>query len=533
MSAAQMQKLEEQVWDALKRGEAQQAIAACEKLNRQFPEYASGWHAASQLAFKLGNMTMALDAVREALRMRPDYTPWVIQEARCLSRLGRMEEVTTLLERLADTRINSPYENSALGLLLTEVGRREEALEYYRKAAELQPDDARHYFNIATLQRTLGQLDEAEKNFTKTIELDAGDFEAYKLRSELRSWTADNNHIDELKRVLAANNSVGRGKANLCYAIAKESEDIEDWQGAFNYLEKGGRARRNSMRYDLSRDIETIAAIRETFSLDVFNDAKPGASSEEPIFILGMPRTGTTLVERILSNHSEVFAAGELPNFAVELMKLLRAEADNRQVARDDLVRLSAQIDFTALGSKYVQSTRPATGHVPRFVDKLPLNYLYAGLIHLSLPNAKIINVGRNPLDTCFAVYKTLFADAYPFSYDLEELARYYIAYHELMEHWNTVLPGVIYRVDYEELVEDVENESRGVVDYCGLDWQPQCLKFYESGAASTTASAVQVRRPVYTSSVGRWQKFRRPLEPVVEILSDAGIVDAEGNPLS
>ena len=531
MSAPRTQQLEEQVWDALKRGEARQAIEACEQLNQQFPEYASGWHAASQVALKLGNVTMALDAVREALRMRPDYTPWLIQEARCLAKLGNVEEVASLLDRLTDTQINSPYENSALGMLLTEVGRREEALDYYQRAAMLQPNDARHYFNIATLQRTLGRLGEAERNFTRTIELDPDDYEAYKLRSELRTWTADNNHIDELKRVLATGAGDGRGRANLCYAIAKESEDTGDWKETFDYLEKGARARRDSMRYNPSRDIETMAAIRETFSRGMFERTQPGDQSREPVFVLGMPRTGTTLVERILSNHSDVFAAGELPNFAVELMKLVRKEGGDRQFTRDDLVRLSAQIDFAALGANYIRSTRPATGYTRMFVDKLPLNYLYVGLIHLALPNAKIINVRRDPLDTCFAVYKTLFADAYPFSYDLEELARYYVAYHQLMEHWNSVLPGVIYRVAYEELVGNVEKESRDLVNHCDLDWQQQCLRFYESNAASTTASAVQVRQPVYTSSVGRWQKFRKQLQPVIAILREAGIVDADGKP--
>jgi hypothetical protein len=239
-----------------------------------------------------------------------------------------------------------------------------------------------------------------------------------------------------------------------------------------------------------------------------------------------MPRTGTTLVERILAGHTGVFAAGELTNFAVQMMKLARAKAQGGSPNRDDLVRLTTELDFAALGSAYVESTRPFTGQTARFIDKLPLNYLYLGLIHLALPKATIIHVQRNPMDTIYAVYKTLFTDAYPFSYRLEELAHYYVAYHALMEHWHAVLPNAIQAVRYEQLVADVDTEARRLVAACGLEWQPACLEFHKSIEASTTASAVQVRKPVYRTSVRKWRDYETQLQPAVEILRDAGIMD-------
>jgi cytochrome c-type biogenesis protein CcmH/NrfG len=531
METAAPKQLEEQVWEALKRGDAKRAISICEALNRQFPEFESGWHTASQLALKLGNAQMALDAIREALRMRPDHTPWMIQEGRCLARLGRIEDFANIVDRLSDTRINSPYELSALGMLLTQLGRREDALARYQEAAKLQPSDARHYYNIASLQRTLGRLEDAERNFSKTISLNPQDFEAYKLRSELRTQTTESNHVAELEAALEHGIGGRRGKAHLCYALAKELEDMGIDERSFEWLKEGADVRRSLMDYNADRDVETINTIREVFTPNVFAAPESGAQSREPIFVLGMPRTGTTLLERILASHTEIQSAGELSDFALELMKLVRAEAGAQKVSRDELVRLSTGIDFARLGDEYVRSTRPFTGQTRHFIDKLPLNYLYVGLIHLALPNATIINVRRNPLDTCYAVYKTLFADAYPFSYDLGELARYYVAYHELMEHWNTVLPGKMYRIDYEALVTDTETTSRQLVEHCGLEWQPQCLKFHENSAASTTASAVQIRKPVYRSSVGRWRRFRQQLEPVIDILGEAGIVDANGDP--
>jgi hypothetical protein len=279
------------------------------------------------------------------------------------------------------------------------------------------------------------------------------------------------------------------------------------------------------MKYDVDRDLETIEAIKRTFDRSVFENAGPGCDNPEPIFILGMPRTGTTLVERILASHSDVFAAGELNNFAAQLMTMMRAQNIDKKVSRDDMVKLSAQLDFQRLGESYVASTRPFTGNSKRFIDKMPLNYLYVGLIHLALPNATIINLQRAPMDTCYAIYKQLFVDAYPFSYDLEELARYFVAYDGLMQHWNEVLPGVIHTIQYEELVGDIEGKTRQMLSACDLDWQAQCLKFYENKEASTTASTAQIRRPVYKSSVGKWKDYEEYLQPAVEILQRAGVI--------
>ena len=217
-------------------------------------------------------------------------------------------------------------------------------------------------------------------------------------------------------------------------------------------------------------------------------------------------------------------SAGELNNFTLKLMQQLKFIAGADKPSRDQLVALSTGVNFTELGEAYIASTRPYTGHTKRFIDKLPLNFLYAGLIHLALPNAKIINLKRHPLDTCYAIYKQLFIDGYPFSYDLEELGRYFIAYHRLMEHWNKVMPGVIHTVVYEDLVADVEGESRRLLEFCGLEWQAQCLKFYASKEASTTASTVQVRQPVYQSSVAKWRRYEKQLGPLIRVLEDAEI---------
>lgn len=516
--------LEQRIWMKAGAGETRAAIAACEQLNRRHPDYASGWHTASRLALQLNNPPVALNAIERALAIEPGSTPWLLQKGLCLVRLHRISDLEAIVATLSARRMKSAYECSTLALLLTELGRRAEAVELYEKAARLNPDEPRHYYNLACLQRSLGDVEGAERNFDRTLELDPADYEALKIRSELRTQTAERNHVDALEGLLQAGLTNPRGETQVCYALAKELEDLGEYERSFRYLKQGADSRRSYMRYDVQRDIDTMASIRDVFSAELFGRAHGGHDSDEPIFVIGMPRTGTTLVERLLSSHSDVFAAGELTNFAVEMMRLARHAAGNRDIDRDELVRLTAGLDVAQLGRAYVDSTRPLTGHTKRFIDKLPLNFLYVGLIRLALPNARIVSLVRHPVDTCYAIYKQLFVDAYPFSYDLVELARYYIAYADLMRHWHAVLPGVVHEVAYESLVADFESEARRIVAYCRLDWQPQCLTFYDNPEASLTASTVQVRKPVYSSSVGKWRHFRQQLEPLVETLRDAGI---------
>lgn len=521
---AAARSLESRIWALIGQNNIKQAMADCERLNRQHPDFAPGWHTASHLALKLNNPPVALAAVEKALSVDPDNAVWLLQKALCLGQLGQVEQLTSLVEKLSSRNLTTAYQYSTLAMLMTQLGLREQAVQRYEKAAALNPDEARLYYNIACLQRSLGQIEAAESNFDKTVDLNPTDYEAYKIRSELRKQTPENNHVESLERLLRKGINDKRGKVNICYALAKELEDLGEAGRSFQHLKTGADTRRSYMQYDVKRDLETVASIRKAFTADMFDGSVEGHDNSEAIFVLGMPRTGTTLVERILSSHTDVFAAGELTNFAAQMMGLVRQQIGSQKVARDVLVKLSTELDFRRLGEAYIDSTRPFTGHTSRFIDKLPLNYLYVGLIHLALPKARIINLKRHPLDTCYAIYKQLFLDAYPFSYDLEELGHYYVAYHQLMEHWHTVMPGIVHAIEYEKLVADLETEARRLVDFCELDWQPQCLKFHENKEASTTASTTQVRQPVYQSSVGKWQHYRKQLTPLIKLLQEAGI---------
>jgi tetratricopeptide (TPR) repeat protein len=521
-----VRQLESIVWDLLKARDIKQAVAACQQLNHDFPNDAAGWHASSHVAMRINNPGVALTAAEKSLTIEPGNNAWLLQKGVCLAALSRMDQLNKLLEDLSLQEMATAYQCSAIGALLCQAGEHDQALVHYRRAILLKPDDAQHYYNIACLQRSLGQVDESEKNFDKDIALAPMDYEAYKIRSELRTQTKTNNHIDSLEALLSKGISDKRGKVNICFALAKEMEDVGDSAHSFVYLKQGADTRRSYMKYDVDSDLGTMAAIQQAYPGAMF-ESSDGFGSSEPIFIIGMPRTGTTLVERILASHTDVFAAGELTNFAVEMMGLAKNLVDGRKVSRNELVAETTRLDFRKLGESYIDSTRPFTGQTIRFIDKMPLNFLYTGLIHRALPNAKIICLTRDPLDTCYSIYKQLFIDAYPFSYDLTELGQYFVAYHRLMQHWYDVLPGVIHQVNYEDLVADIEPESHRLLAYCDLDWQPQCLKFYENKAVSTTASAVQIRQPVYRSSIQKWRQYQDELAPLISVLEKAGIAMA------
>ncbi len=522
--SAAAKSIERRIWALMGQDNPKLAIAECDRLNREYPTFSSGWHTTSQLAMRLGNAPKALAAIERALAADPGHILWQLQQAMCFARLGRIEEMEIVAQQLSVGEMKTAYQCSALAMLLTQLGQRESAVELYQKASRQEPGEARHYYNVACLQRSLGDLVKAEKNFDEAIARNPADYESWKIRSELRRQTEERNHVEELEQLLAGNVEEQRGQVQIRYALAKELEDLGEAQKSFEHLKTGSDLRRKLMQYDIGRDIATIETVKRSFGESVFRGASDGISNAEPIFVLGLPRTGTTLVERILASHTDVFAAGELNNFAAQLMTILRGQSAENRISRDEMVASSATLDFRELGEAYIRSTRPFTGKSARFIDKMPLNYLYVGLIHLALPNATIVNLQRDPMDTCYAIYKQLFVDAYPFSYNLEELAKYYVAYHGLMRHWNAVLPGVIHAVNYEELVDDLEPQARQLLAACNLDWQPQCLKFYENREASTTASTAQIRRPVYKTSIGKWRNYHEQLAPVAEILDNAGI---------
>ncbi|BFM10997.1 hypothetical protein R50072_11500 [Simiduia litorea] len=430
-------------------------------------------------------------------------------------------EATTLVQAIFRATVSAPYLDR-LAFYLGRMHRHEEALACYDRALVLMPQDASLHYNRAMVLRFLGRSQEAETAINSCLHLAPDDAEAVALRTDLRTQTAELNHIESIRATLArVTDDVSRTK--LHYALAKELEDVGEYEQSFAALTRGANLRRARMQYQVANDLEVMAAIEATYSKDFFRTHQTkGFPSKEPIFILGMPRVGSTLLERMLASHSLIKSAGELDNFAQNMMALV----DKTQASggRRALVQATRDLDFSQLGKNYIHSTRPLTGDTPYFIDKLPLNFLYVGLIACALPNATIIHIHRNPMDSCYAMYKRLFHNAYPFSYQLEELAQYYAGYQRLMSHWQSVLPDRIISVGYEALISNPEQTLGPVLATIGIDFEPACLAFDKNKSASTTASATQVRQKIYRSSMQKWRHYEQQLEPLKVALVAAGV---------
>jgi tetratricopeptide (TPR) repeat protein len=406
---------------------------------------------------------------------------------------------------------------------LLERGELKEAAEAYSKAIALDPRRAVYWFNRAAVLRFLGQLDEAEKDYDQAIRLQPDDCEAYLNRTELRTQTGERNHIDELERLLAGGKSSWLDEVRLRYALAKEYEDLGRYTQSWHYLEQGARLRRAHLQYDIRRDIDTVRWIVDAFPR-VTSGSTDGAQSPRPIFIVGLPRSGSTLVERILGSHSDVYAAGELNHFAAVLTAAAQLKAGGRPLPRQQLIEAAREVDFASMGEAYLRRVRSLNFGQPHFTDKMPLNYLYCGLIRQALPQARIVHVTRHPMASCYAMFKNLFKDGYPFSYDFGELAQFYAGYRRLMRHWHESMPGLIYDISYERLVQAQEVETRRLLSACELDWQASCLQFHTNPTATRTASASQVRRPLYDSALRQWRHYEPQLEGLKSKLLAAGI---------
>lgn len=440
--------------------------------------------------------------------------------AYAFSLLGRIGDA------LAAARMAMAAPNPDLGTLdlagntFTLCQQPREAHDAFQRAVALAPDNPAILFNLATTARFLGRAKEAEDAYDRVIRAAPDSWEAWRNRSDLRRQTKAANHVRQLTDVLASGRPPWEGEVQLSYALGKEYEDLGEHDQAFAAFSRGARTRRAHMRYDVSEDVGAMALIEQTFDAAWCAPGRAASGPPGPVFIVGLPRTGSTLLETMLGRHSMIQPLGELQTFGQALTGTMRQRAARLEApGKAGVIRASAQLPPEAIGAAYLAGVGPLRDARPAFTDKLPFNFLYAGLIARALPTARIVHLTRDPLDTGFAIYKTLFDEAYPFSYDLAELGAYINAYRRLMAHWRAALDGRIVEVAYEDLVSDAPATLARVLDGLGLAMEPACLAPDRSDAPVMTASASQVRRPVHAGSVGGASRYRRHLQPLIDAL--------------
>jgi len=505
----------------LRDGKLREAFGAVTEIldtERQNPD---AWYILSNIHLRTGHSNEATSCAELANELAPDRPELLIQLGTCLGASGQISGALETARKAARLKIKAPAMLSNLGSLFSMCNDHERGAEYFHRAVQADRSNAGYWYNLAAAQRMLGLIDDAENSCTQAIAMNPQDGQAFYLRSDLRIQTPEANHVPELRALVAGSREGTQNSILGSFALAKELEDIGEHQDSFSHLKTGAQLFRKSIKYDVSNDIAVIDQIISLHTQTAISATTPGYEEDAPIFVVGLPRSGTTLAERVIQSHSEVRSVGERNDFALEMSRLASEKCGSDNPSRVDKVLHSLDIDMMELGSSYSGRIRSGSNDTTRIVDKMPINYLYCGLIHAALPNAKIVSLVRNPMDSCYAAYKAYLRGPYAFTYDLDELGRYYLAYRRLIRHWRKSLPGSAYmEVKYEALVKDFESEARRLFEFLELRWEEQVLDFQKSKAASSTASAVQVRRGIYSTSIGKWKHYAEELAQLRHMLA-------------
>lgn len=522
MPAEQNEKLR-QAEQALAARDFRRMHALCTEVLLANPRSAHALFLMAMLAAEHQNHAKAVEVLDRALALAPDRADYHAQKGRCLLALNRPRQALEAARTGLLATVEGAWTWDTLGVVLVRAGAHAEAIAPFRSATLLDPTKPAYFYNLGAALQFVGEFDEAEQAYRAALALDPEQPRIWSALAQLRKAPFSEAEVAFIQSRIDQPAQAEQADALLhwCHALAKQLEDQGQQSAAWALLAKGKLAKRATLNYQFAEDARLFDTVRQVCTAD-FCQAGGGHPSVEPIFIVGMPRTGTTLVERILSSHPQVYAAGELSHFSLALKRITRTHG--ARVLDADTLSAAAQADLTTVGRMYLDSTRPRTGHTPHFIDKMPLNFFYAGIIRRALPGARIICLRRHPLDTIVSNYRQLFATGfayYNYNYDLLDTARYWQAFDALSRRWSEVLGDAYVEVSYEDVVDDLEPQARRILAHCGLPWDPRVLDFHQNQAPVATASSVQVRQPLYRSSVARWRKLEAELAPVIELLGN------------
>lgn len=499
------------------RGKLEESIAAFRHAIRIEPQVAL-FHFNLGASLQEGRQfEAAVAAYREAIRLKPDYAEAYCNLGATLRELGNGEEAIAALREAVRLRPNLAAAHCNLGAALHDQGRLEEAMASHRHVTELNPDHDAAHGNLGVILIDLGRLDEGRAALERAIQLAPRAIKHRRYLGELSKFTVGEPRLRELEDLAEDLDRLPvEDRIELHFALGKARDDLGRYDEAFGHFLSANALKRQQIAYDEAGALEALDRIRASFTAERLKAGRnAGYLSRLPVFVFGMPRSGTTLVEQILASHGQVFGAGELKEF--ERAAKSACAGPGRPASYPDMVPAMKGADFHDVGARYVAAVERLAPAAKRIVDKMPMNFLLAGLIHLALPNAVMIHIVRDPRDTCLSSFTKLFIDKQDHTYDLGELGRYYRRYQYLMAHWHRVLPpGRILDVRYEDVVADLEGQARRIVAHCGLAWDPRCLDFHQTQRTVRTASAMQVRQPIYRNSVGRWRAYEPFLGPLL-----------------
>ncbi len=498
-------------------GKTDEAVETLEKALKITPNLVEALSNLGTIRFGEKKLDEAETLLRRAFKLNPHNGEVLNNLAGVLTALDKSEEALPLCRQALERNPGSAELWFNLGRVAQQAERWEEAIAAYSRGLELQPDTPDAMAGLAEAHGVMGRFDEAKRLYYRVLEMKPGKSGCY---AGLLGLEDREIMLEQIGKIEDLYDSAGSDdeKRILAFALARFFEKEGQYDKSFNYLAEGNRLKRQGYDYAPEQDRDGFERIKSTFSGE-FMQARSGcgADGSMPIFILGMPRSGTTLVEQILASHSGVFGGGEL----ALLQKLLEQRC--KSIPTERCVEVVAgwnREEFAALGEEYLKELAACSRGAERVTDKLPHNFMRLGLIYLALPNAKVIHCRRDPIDNCLSIYKQDFNATHKYAYDLQELGGYYRLYEDLMSHWRQVLPEeFVFDLQYEEMVADQEGMTRKLLDFCGLPWEDGCLRFHETERAVVTASQTQVRRKIYSDSVKLWQRYERQLQPLIKAL--------------
>ena len=505
------------VMDLIEQGKLFKAEALCKQFLQKLPTDAEAMRLLADIASRLGSMEEAEFLLASAMEFNPDNAQIKIDHINILRRRQKFEMSMIAAEKLINADSGNPQFQSVYAIAKMQMGEYAEAIYHFDKVLDILPDDALTYTSKGHALKTWGKNAEAITSYQTAIQRNRSYGEAYYSLSNLKTYRFDDSEIEgmldlEKSEALTPNNEV-----YLYFALGKAFEDRSDYDLSFTYYQKGNQVKKLQSSYDAEKMTEELLSQRSFFNKDNIErlgcDGYPDAA---PIFIVGLPRAGSTLLEQILSSHSQVDGTLELPNMLSIADKLRRKGRSKDGVSYPGLIETLTSEERYALGKQYIDETQIHRGDAPFFIDKMPNNFRHVGLIKTILPNAKIIDARRFPVACCFSGFKQLFAEGQEFTYSLSDIAQYYNDYVTLMDHWDAVVPNDVLGVRYEDVTEDIEAQVTRILDYCGLPFESACLDFHKTERAVRTASSEQVRQPLYKSGVDHWQKYEEHLQSLI-----------------
>jgi len=501
-------------------GQTKQAVESFRRAVEINPDYAEAQYNLAAAFHELEQLDAAAHHYRIALSLRPGDALAHYNLGIALKSSGQFEPALESFDKALALRSNYPGAIIAKGNTLKELGQIDGALGCFKNAISLQPDFVEAYLNLGNLEESLGRKKDALSCYIRAISIDPEYAEArHAMALARKHLDADEENITSMERLISSSDLNTEKRIHLAFGLGKAFDDLRQYDKAFDYFAIGNLEKRNSVTYSLDTDKIRYQNLKNLFTPAFFKQFETsGIDDPTPIFILGMPRSGTTLVEQILASHSDVHGAGELKHLHYIAD---RFQAESLALATTSGTEAVAFSDLTRLGNLYVQEIRRYSSDARFITDKMPDNFLNIGLIRLALPNAKIIHCRRNPMDTCLSIFKLHLPYWHDYAYDQTEIGQNYNLYRDLIAHWHRVLPGFIYDIQYEDVVSDQLEQTKRLLEYCGLEWNDACLDFHKSDRPVSTASSGQVRRPLYSDSVQAWKHYEAQLEPLRRVLED------------